>query len=57
MRVTTPGITGPHILTICVLVLMGVDDKGKKHLISIEDGVRESTQSWREVLLGAKARG
>jgi putative transposase len=42
---------------ICVLVLMGVDEKGKKHLISIEDGVRESTQSWREVLLGAKARG
>ena len=42
---------------ICVLVLMGVDDHGKKHLIAIEDGVRESTQSWREVLLGAKARG
>jgi len=42
---------------ICVLVLMGVDDKGKKHLIAIEDGVRESTQSWREVLLDAKARG
>jgi putative transposase len=42
---------------ICVLVLMGVDTHGRKHLISIEDGVRESTQSWREVLLGAKARG
>jgi transposase-like protein len=42
---------------ICVLVLMGVDDKGQKHLIAIEDGTRESTQSWREVLLGAKARG
>ena len=42
---------------ICVLVLMGVDDKGKKHLFSIEDGTRESTQSWREVLLGARARG
>ncbi len=42
---------------ICVLVLMGVDTQGKKHLISIEDGVRESTQSWREVLLDAKARG
>jgi transposase-like protein len=42
---------------ICVLVLMGVDDTGKKHLIALEDGVRESTQSWREVLLGAKARG
>ena len=42
---------------ICVLVLMGVDTQGRKHLIAIEDGVRESTQSWREVLLGAKARG
>jgi putative transposase len=42
---------------ICVLVLMGVDEDGKKHLIALEDGVRESTQSWREVLLGAKARG
>ena len=42
---------------ICVLVLMGVDTQGRKHLISLEDGVRESTQSWREVLLGAKARG
>ena len=42
---------------ICVLVLMGVDEQGKKHLIALEDGVRESTQSWREVLLGVKARG
>jgi putative transposase len=42
---------------VCVLVLMGVDDEGRKHLIALEDGVRESTQSWREVLLGAKAWG
>jgi putative transposase len=42
---------------ICVLVLMGVDEQGNKHLIALEDGVRESAQSWREVLLGAKARG
>jgi putative transposase len=28
---------------ICVLVLIGVDDAGKKHLIALEDGVREST--------------
>jgi putative transposase len=34
-----------------------VDEKGKKHLIAIEDGTRESTQSWRDVLLAAKARG
>jgi transposase-like protein len=40
-----------------VLVLMGVDEKGKKNLIAIKDGARESTQSWREVLLAAKAPG
>ena len=49
-------IRGDHP-KVCVLVLMGVDDAGKKHLITLEDGSRESTQSWREVLLGAKARG
>ena len=42
---------------ICVLVIIGVDDRGKKHLIALEDGVRESTQSWREVLLDLKSRG
>lgn len=31
--------------------------RGEKHFLAIEDGVRESTQSWREVLLGLKARG
>ena len=28
-----------------------------KHFLAIEDGVRESTQSWREVLLGMRQRG
>ncbi len=42
---------------MCVLVIVGVDDSGKKHLIALEDGVRESTQSWREVLLDLKSRG
>ena len=42
---------------MCVLVIVGVDDGGKKHLIALEDGVRESTQSWREVLLDLKSRG
>ena len=42
---------------MCVLVIVGVDDRGKKHLIALEDGVRESTQSWREVLLDLKSRG
>ena len=42
---------------LCVLVVIGVDVRGEKHFLAIEDGVRESTQSWREVLLGMKRRG
>ena len=37
-------------------VIIGVDDSGKKHLVALEDGVRESTKSWREVLLDLKSR-
>ena len=35
----------------------GVNERGEKHFLAIEDGVRESTQSWREILLQLKARG
>ncbi|MHB1391260.1 MAG: IS256 family transposase [Thermoleophilia bacterium] len=42
---------------LCLLVVIGVNDRGEKHFLAIEDGVRESTQSWREVLLGLKFRG
>jgi len=42
---------------LCALVIIGVNDRGEKHFLAIEDGVRESTQSWREVLLTLKSRG
>lgn len=42
---------------LCALVIIGVNERGEKHFLAIEDGVRESTQSWREVLLGLKCRG
>jgi transposase-like protein len=42
---------------LCALVIIGVNEGGQKRFLAIEDGVRESTQSWREVLLGLKARG
>ncbi len=42
---------------LCLLVVVGVNDRGEKHFLALEDGVRESTQSWREVLLDLKARG
>lgn len=37
--------------------IIGVNERGEKHFLAIEDGVRESTQSWREVLLNLKSRG
>jgi transposase-like protein len=41
----------------CILVLMGATEDGRKELIALSDGYRESTQSWRELLLTAKQRG
>jgi transposase-like protein len=41
----------------CILVLMGATADGKKELIAIADGYRESEQAWRELLLDCKARG
>ena len=42
---------------LCALVIIGVNERGQKHFLAIEDGVRESTQSWREVLLRLKKQG
>ena len=42
---------------LCTLVVIGVNQRGEKHFLSIDGGVRESKQSWLEVLLDLKARG
>jgi putative transposase len=42
---------------LCALVIIGADKEGQKHFLTVVDGVRESTQSWREVLLDLKSRG
>jgi len=41
----------------CMLVLLGATADGKKELIAVLDGYRESKQSWRELLLDLKNRG
>jgi putative transposase len=41
----------------CILVLMGATADGKKELIAVLDGYRESEQSWSELLLDSKHRG
>ena len=43
-------------MKLCVLVLIGVNEQGQKKLLAISDGVRESTQSWHELLLNPKER-
>ena len=41
----------------CLLVIIGATPDGKKELVGLIDGVRESGQSWRELLLDLKRRG
>jgi transposase-like protein len=41
----------------CLLVLIGVTPEGQKEFLAIEDGYRESEQSWTELLQGLKQRG
>lgn len=41
----------------CMLVLIGATPEGKKELVGFQVGMRESAQSWRELLVDIKARG
>ena len=40
-----------------LLVIIGATPEGKKELVGLIEGVRESAQSWRELLLDLKRRG
>ncbi len=42
---------------LCLLVVIGVREDGEKELLAVEDGYRESTDSWAAVLRDLKARG
>jgi len=41
----------------CVLVVIGADEWGRREVLGLVDGYRESTQGWREILLDLKRRG
>ena len=41
----------------CVLVVIGADRTGRKHLLTLEEGYRESKESWLDLLRDLKARG
>jgi putative transposase len=42
---------------VCLLVMIGVRSDGRKELIALADGFRESTESWADLLRSAKRRG
>lgn len=41
----------------CVLILMGVRPDGRKELIALAEGLRESTESWADLLRDCRRRG
>jgi hypothetical protein len=49
-------VRGEHAAQ-CLLVIIGATPEGKKELVGLIDGVPESAQSWRELLLDLKRRG
>jgi putative transposase len=42
---------------LCLLVVVGVREDGTKELLAVEDGYRESTESWASVMRDLKAGG
>ena len=42
---------------LCLLVIIGVTEHGRKELVAVEDGFREPTTSWEELLVGLRERG
>jgi len=42
---------------LCLLVIIGVHESGEKHLLAVEPGYRESTDSWAAVLRDLRKRG
>jgi putative transposase len=42
---------------LCLLVVIGVREDGVKELLAVEDGYRESTESWAQVLRDLRERG
>jgi transposase-like protein len=48
---------GPVDETLALLVVVGVNRKGQKKLLTIEEGYRESEESWKDLLRDLKRRG
>src|SRR5271156_1082217 len=42
---------------LCLLVMIGVRTDGRKELVALADGYRESTESWADLLRDCRRRG
>ncbi|PSJ19117.1 IS256 family transposase, partial [Halomonas sp. ND22Bw] len=42
---------------LCLLVMIGVRADGRKELVALTDGFRESTESWADLLRSCRRRG
>jgi transposase-like protein len=42
---------------LCLLVMMGVRSDGRKELVALADGFRESSESWADLLRDCRRRG
>jgi transposase-like protein len=42
---------------LCLLVMIGVRSDGRKELVALADGFRESTESWADLQRGCRRRG
>lgn len=49
--------TTDSIEKVCVLVVIGVDKSGHKHIIALQAGDKESASNWRELFKDLKKRG
>jgi putative transposase len=49
--------TTDSIEKVCVLVVIGVDKNGHKHIIALQAGDKESASTWRELFKDLKTRG
>jgi hypothetical protein len=56
MKSEADGLTGFGVAQ-CILVIIGATPEGQKELVGFTDGMRESSQSWRDLLLDLKRRG
>lgn len=49
--------TTDSVEKVCVLVVIGVDKNGHKHILALQAGDKESASNWRELFKDLKARG